>query len=157
VSKQAPTLVQRGLLLDERRDPDPARIAEIVAFQRDGHRVLLLARQPQRWRPTLNSMDADLGLQQILHQAFRRAGAELDGTLYLATGLFARRQSRTDDLTRAAERYGVDGGQLTAISADETLLESVVHAGGRALCVGSAKVPGASPYPDLQAALMAID
>jgi hypothetical protein len=102
-------------------------------------------------------MDADLGLQQILHQAFRRAGAELDGALYLATGLFARRQSRTDDLARAARRYGVDSGQLTAISADETLLESIVQSGGRALCVGSAKVPGSSPYPDLRSALMAID
>jgi len=157
MSRLAPVLVQRCLLLDLRREPDPDRIAELVAFQRDGHKVLLLARQPQRWRPTLNSMDADLGLQQILHQAFRRAGAELDGVLYLATGLFARRQSRTDDLARAARRYGVDSGQLTAISADETLLESIVQSGGRALCVGSAKVPGSSPYPDLRSALMAID
>jgi hypothetical protein len=157
MSKSAPVLVQRGLLLNERREPDPDRIAELVTFQREGHRILLLARQPQRWRPTLNSMDADLGLQQTLHQAFRRAGAELDGTLYLATGLFARRQTRTDDLARAAQRYGVDSGQLTAISADETLLDSIVQSGGRALCVGSAKVPGASPYPDLHSALMAID
>ncbi len=155
--KSAPVLVQRGLLLDQRREPAPDRIAELVAFQRDGHRILLFARQPQRWRPTVNSMDADLGLQQNLHQALRRAGAELDGTLYLATGLFARRQSRTDDLARAAQRYGVDSGQLTAISADETLLESIVHSGGRALCVGSAKVAGAAPYPDLQSAFMAID
>ena len=157
MSKSAPILVQRGLLLDQQREPDAEQITQLVAFQREGHRLLLLARQPQRWRPTLNSMDADLSLQQTLHQAFRRAGAELDGTLYLATGLFARRQSRADDLARAAQRYGVDSGQLIAISSDETLLESVVQSGGRALCVGPSKVPGASAYPDLQMALMAIN
>ncbi|MFP4207372.1 MAG: hypothetical protein ACLFSC_01860 [Wenzhouxiangella sp.] len=157
MARPAPVLVQRGLLLDAERNPDPERVAELVAFQRHGHRVLLLARQPQRWRPTRNSMDSDLGLQQVLHQVFRRAGAELDGTLYLATGLFARRQSRADDLARTASRYGVETGQLTAISGDETLLESVVQSGGRALSVGSARVVGASQHRHLQAALLAVD
>lgn len=152
-----PVLVQRGLLLDRARAPDPDRIAEVVAFQRSGHRVLLLARQPQRWRPTRNSMDADLGLQQQLHQAFRRAGAELDGTLYLATGLFARRQSRTEELARAARRYGVEAGQLIAVGSDDTLLDSVVQSGGRALNVGSVRVAGASRHRHLKAALLALD
>lgn len=155
--KSAPVLVQRGLLLNEHREPDTDQISLLVTFQRAGRKVLLLARQPQRWRPTLNSMDADLGLQQLLHQAFRRAGADLDGTLYLATGLFARRQSRADDLVRTAQRYGVEAAQLTAISADETLLESVVQAGGRGLCVGPSKVTGTSLHPNLQSALLAID
>lgn len=157
MSKSAPVLVQRGLLLNGHREPDADQISRLVAFQRSGRRVLLLARQPQRWRPTLNSMDADLSLQQLLHQAFRRAGADMDGTLYLATGLFARRQSRADDLARTAERFGVDAGQLTAISADETLLESVVQSGGRGLCVGASKVSGTSLHQNLQSALLAID
>lgn len=157
MSKSAPVLVQRGLLLDSQRMPEPDRIAELVAFQRSGRRILLLARQPQRWRPTRNSMDSDLGLQQQLHQAFRRAGAELDGTLYLATGLFARRQSRADELAQAARRYGVETGQLSAVGADETLLESVVQSGGRALNVGRAHVAGASRHRHLQAALLALD
>ncbi|MEE4638257.1 MAG: hypothetical protein V2J42_05925 [Wenzhouxiangella sp.] len=156
MSKPAPVMVQRGLLLDGQRAPDSERIAELVAFQRSGHRVLLLARQPQSWRPTRNSMDTDLGLQQQLHQAVRRAGAELDGTLYLATGLFARRQSRTEELTRAARRYGVETGQLIAVGDDETLLESIVQSGGRALNVGSAQVVGASQHRHLQAALLAL-
>lgn len=157
MSKSAPVLVQRGLLLDPQRAPDPERIAELVAFQRSGHRILLLARQPQRWRPTRNSMDMDLGLQQQLHQAFRRAGAELDGILYLATGLFARRQSRADELARTARRYGVETGQLTVIGADETLLESAVQSGGRALNVGPAPIAGASLHRHLQAALLALN
>ena len=157
MSKSAPVLVQRGLLLDPGRIPDPDRIAELVGFQRSGRRVLLLARQPQSWRPTRNSMDTDLGLQQQLHQSFRRAGAELDGTLYLTTGLFARRQSRADELARTARRYSVETGQLTVVGDDETLLDSVVQSGGRALNVGSVRVPGASRHRHLHAALLALE
>lgn len=156
MAKPAPVLVQRGLLLDAQRVPAPDRIAELVAFQRSGRRVLVLARQPQSWRPTRNSMDSDLSLQQQLHQAFRRAGAELDGTLYLATGLFARRQNRADELVQAARRYGVESGQLCAVGADETLLNSIVQSGGRALNVGPTQVAGASQHRHLQAALLAL-
>ncbi len=154
MARTVPLLIQRVLLLDQNRSqPDPARVAEVVAFQHAGHRVLLLARRPVRWRPTRSSMDADLGLQQTLHQAFVRAGAQLDGTLYLGTGFFARRQARIKELERLAQRYGVEAGDLTAIGSDPTLLETVVQSGGRAFNLGPQRVPGASQSDSLKAAL----
>ncbi|TVS13988.1 MAG: hypothetical protein EA419_00500 [Wenzhouxiangella sp.] len=152
----APVLVQRGLLLDGQRLPDGDRIGELVAFQRVGKRVLVLARQPARWRPTRNSMDEDLGLQQALHQAVVRAGAELDGTLYVSVGLFARRQARLNELVELAGRYRVEPAELTVVGSDSTLLESVIQCGGRALAVAEHKPAGASRYPSLQSALAAL-
>ncbi len=156
-ARAAPLLVQRGLLLDQARNqPDPERLEELIAFQRTGYRLVLLARRPVRWRPTLSSMDTDLGLQQTLHQAFRRAGAELDGTLYLTTGFFARRQARLDELQRLALRYGVKGHDLIAIGRDPTLLETVVQCGGRAFNLGSQAVAGAGASAGLKTALDAL-
>lgn len=155
-SKSVPVLIQRGLLLDGQRGPDPARIDELVVFQRSARRrLLLLARQPVRWRPTRNSVDEDLGLQQILHQSLRRAGAELDGVLYLTVGLFARRQSRLDELVELAGRYRIEPAELVAVGSDATLLESIVQSGGRALSVGE-KITGASRHASLRAALSAL-
>jgi len=155
--KIVPILIQRGLLLDDQRGPDPARIDELVAFQREARRrLLLLARQPVRWRPTRNSVDEDLGLQQTLHQSLRRAGAELDGVLYLTVGLFARRQSRLDDLVELARRYRIQPAELVAVGSDATLMESIVQSGGRALSVGD-KISGASRHASLKAALSALN
>lgn len=155
-SPAAPVLVQRGLLLDQQRTPDAGRIAELVAFHRAGHRILLLARQPVRWRPTRNSVDEDLGLQQALHQAVRRAGAQLDGVLYLAVGLLARRQARLDELAGLAVRYRIEPAGLIAVGSDPTLLESVIQCGGRALAVGGPKLPGASQHGSMKSALAAL-
>lgn len=157
MQRAAPVLIQRGLLLDEQRAPDAARVAELVAFQRGGRRVLLLARQPVRWRPTRNSLDEDLGMQQLLHQAVRRAGSELDGVLYLGVGLFARRQGRLDELADLAGRYRVETTDLIAVGSDPTLLESVMQSGGRALAVGPQKLPGAARHGSLKSALAALD
>lgn len=153
----APVLIQRGLLLDaQRRLPDDDRIGELVAFQRGGRRVLVLARQPARWRPTRNSMDKDLGLQQALHQAVGRAGAELDGILYVTVGLFARRQARLDELVELARRYQIKPAELIVVGADSTLLESVIQCGGRALAVADHAPDGASRHDSLKSALTAL-
>ncbi len=157
VGKTVPVLIQRGLLLDDQRRPDPARIDALVMFQRESkRRLLLLARQPVRWRPTRNSVDEDLGLQQILQQSLRRAGAELDGVLYLTVGLFARRQARLDELVHLAGRYMIEPSELVAVGSDVTLLESIVQSGGRALAVGE-RVTGASRHASLKAALAALN
>lgn len=154
--RSSPVLIQRGLLLDGGRGLDPARIDEVVAFQRSARRrILLLARQPVRWRPTRNSVDEDLGLQQLLHQALRRAGAESDGVLYLTVGFFARRQSRLDELAELARRYRIEPAELVAVGSDATLLESIVQSGGRALAVGE-KISGASHHGSLKTALAAL-
>ena len=149
-------MIQRGLLLDPERGPDAARIDELVAFQRSARRrVLLLARQPVRWRPTLNSVDEDLGAQQVLHQSLRRAGAEMDGVLYLRVGLFARRQTRLDELEALTARYRIEPAELMAVGSDATLLESIIQFGGQALAVGE-PVTGASRHASLKAALAAL-
>lgn len=156
MSKTLPVMIQRGLLLDGERKPDAARIDELVAFQRSARRrVLLLARQPVRWRPTLNSVDEDLGVQQVLHQSLRRAGAEMDGVLYLRVGLFARRQTRLDELEALSARYRIEPAELMVVGRDATLLESIVQFGGQALSVGE-PVTGASHHASLKAALAAL-
>jgi hypothetical protein len=150
---RAPILVQRELLLGERQQPQLARIEELVAFQRRGRRVLLVAEQPKSWRPTRKSVDQDLALQQQLHQLIRRAGAELDGVIYLATGLFARRRARLEELDQLAARYDVTAADLTVIAREPILLESIIHSSGRALGVGDAGVSGATRHDSLKAAL----
>lgn len=156
IARSPPLLIQRALLLDGQRGLDPACIDQVVAFQRSARRrILLLARQPMRWRPTRNSVDEDLGLQQLLHQALRRAGAEFDGVLYLTVGFFARRQARLDELAELARRYRIEPAELVAVGSDATLLESIVQSGGRALAVGE-KITGASQHASLKTALAAL-
>ncbi len=152
---QPPVLVQRELLLSNGQ-ADLERLEELVGFQRSGRRLLLLAEQPTTWRPTRKSVDHDLALQQQLHQLMRRAGAELDGVVYLGTGLFARKRTRLQELDRLAERYGTSSGELVLIGRDAILLESIILSGGRALAVGEVRVSGATRYPSLKAALGAL-
>ncbi len=150
-----PVLVQRELLLADGQ-PEVKNLEELVAFQRSGRRLLLVAEQPTRWRPTRKAVDHDLALQQQLHQLIRRAGAELDGVVYLTTGLFARKRARLQELEQLAERYSTSVGELSLIGRDAVLLESMVLSGGRALAVGEIKVSGATRYPSLRAALDAL-
>jgi hypothetical protein len=151
--RQPPVLIQRELLLDAGNKPDAARIEDVVSFQRKGFRMLLVAEQPVRWRPTRKAVDHDLMLQQELHQLIRRAGAELDGVLYLTTGLFARRRARLQQLEQLASRYDVDSADLVIISTEAILLESIIQTGGRAMAVGNVPVAGASRHDSLRAAL----
>jgi hypothetical protein len=151
-----PVLIQRELLLLEDGAADLARIEELVAFQRSGHHVLLVAEQPTRWRPTRRSVDHNLALQQELHQLILRAGAELDGVVYLATGLFARRMTRLEELDQLAGRYNVNAGDLILVAREPILLESAIRSGGKALAIGEVSVPGASRHETLKAALATI-
>ena len=151
--RKPPILIQRELLLDASKNPDKLRIEEVVNFQRKGFRILLVAEQPMRWRPTRKAVDHDLMLQQELHQLIRRAGAELDGVLYLTTGLFARRRARLGQLDDLAARYDVDSADLIIISTEAILLESIIQTGGRALAVGDVPVAGATRHESLRAAL----
>lgn len=150
---QSPILIQRELLLDESRKPDELRLEEVVNFQRKGFRMLLVAEQPVRWRPTRKAVDRDLMLQQELHQLIRRAGAELDGVLYLTTGLFARRRARLKQLDQLAARYNVTTSDLMIISSEAILLESIIQSGGRALAIGEVPVAGARRFSSLKSAL----
>ncbi len=150
-----PVLVQRELLLADGQ-PEMASLEQLVSFQRRGRRLLLVAEQPTRWRPTRKAVDHDLALQQQLHQLIRRAGAELDGVVYLATGLFARKRYRLQELEQLADRYQTSSGELSLIGRDAVLLESIVLSGGRALAVGEIKVSGATRYPNLRSALEAL-
>jgi hypothetical protein len=152
----SPVLVQRELLLGERKKPELARIEELVAFQRRGRTLLLVAEQPSSWRPTRKSVDHDLALQQELHQLIRRAGAELDGVVYLTTGLFARRRARLEELDQLAARYDTGAAELAVIARETILLESIIRSGGRALAVGNAGVSGATRFDSLKAALESI-
>ena len=151
--RQPPILIQRELLLDESNKPDELRLEEVVGFQRRGFRMLLVAEQPVRWRPTRKAVDHDLVLQQELHQLIRRAGAELDGVLYLTTGLFARRRARLQQLEQLAARYNVTPTDLIIISTEAILLESIIQTGGRALAVGEVPVAGARRFESLKGAL----
>ncbi len=153
---RAPVLVQRELLLARGQTPDAGRIEELVSFQRRGHHLLLVAEQPARWRPTRRAVDRDLAMQQELHQLIRRAGAELNGMVYLRTGLFARRRARLEELDQLAERYNRTAADLTIVAREPILLESILHSGGRALAVGEAGVTGATGYDNLRAALEAV-
>lgn len=153
---RVPVLIQRELLLSTGREPDGDRISELVDFQRRGYRVLIVAEQPGRWQPTRRSVDHDLALQQQLHQRVRRAGAVFDGVVYLATGLFARKRTRLDELDQLAARYDISAADLVLIARDGILLESMVYSGGRALAVGEPSVPGATPYKSLRSALKSL-
>lgn len=147
-----PVLIQRELLLNE-GTPDPEQIERLVAFQRLGHQVLLVAQQPASWRPTRRAVDRDLGLQQDMQQRVRRAGAELDGVIYLVTGLFARKRNRLSEIDQLGERYNVSAADLIFIGRETILLESFIQCGGKSLSVGSAAVPGAKGFDSLKAAL----
>jgi len=155
--KRAPILIQRELLLDSRREPDPERIGQLVDFQRRRHRVLIVAEQPSRWQPTRRSVDHDLALQQQLHQLVRRAGAVVDGVIYLPTGLFSRKSARLEELDQLAARYDVTAADLVVIAREGILLEAVVHSGGRALAIGKPPVAGATGHKSLKSALQTLE
>lgn len=150
-----PVLIERALLLNrEQRLPDTGRIERVVAFQRSGHRVLLVATRPAGWRPTRLSVDRDLALQQQLHQMFSRAGAELDGVLYLGGGLFSRKQRQKNEFERTAHRYGRNVVDITLIGTDQALMEAARQAGIKLQVVAD---PGAAPgLDDLDTALKSV-
>jgi hypothetical protein len=150
--RRAPILIERELLLDH-GNIDAVAIEKVVALQRRGHHVLLLAEQPHRWRPTRRSVDHDLALQQELQQRIGRAGADLDGVVYLETGLFSRKRARKDELDELAGRYKVPAADLILIGRDPILLESVVLSGGKSLAVNGPGVSGAVPLASLEAAI----
>jgi hypothetical protein len=152
----APILVERTLLLSDGQ-PDSDAIERLVSFLRDGHRLLLVAPRPRRWRPTRKAVDRDLALQQELHQMFARAGTELDGVLYLAAGLFSRRSAMAKELDSIAQRYERKMEEITLIGRNSALLEAYGKAGGPSLSVDPG--PSAEPrrYRSLGDALKELD
>ena len=130
-----PVLVERTLLIAADH-PDPAVIEQLVSFQRGGHRLLLVAPRPIRWRPTRKAVDRDLAIQQELHQCFTRAGAEIDGVYYLAAGLFKRRGAMARELDGIAQRYERKIDQIALIGNNAALLDAYAAAGGPVLAVG---------------------
>ncbi len=140
------------MLLDDEAI-NPTAVEHVVSLQRQGYHVLLLAEQPHRWRPTRRSVDHDLALQQELQQRISRAGAELDGVVYLETGLFTRKRTRSDALDELAARYKVPAADLVFIGQDPILLESIVLSGGKSIAVDSPGVKGCVPVANLQAAV----
>lgn len=149
----APFLIERALLI-EGGQPAPAQVEDLVGFQRDGHRVVLVAPRPARWRPTRRSVDHDLALQQQIHRMVTRAGADIDGVLYVSTGLFSRRQTRRDEFARLAERYDHAAPDLTLIGTDPALLEAAGRAGLRVLSVGDSGPSNSGHFNSLRGALM---
>jgi len=150
----APVLVERSLVLGRgERNPDAGRIERLVAFQRRGHRVLLVAPKPASWRPTRRSVDHDLALQQQLHQLFSRAGAELDGVLYLGTGLFSRKHRQRNEFEQTARRYGRKVGEITLIASDQALIEAADRVGLKLRVVGSKPITNIPTFEDFKTAL----
>ncbi|RFF26798.1 MULTISPECIES: hypothetical protein [unclassified Wenzhouxiangella] len=154
----APVLIERALLLGRGgRSPDAARIERVVAFQRRGHRIVLVAPKPSGWRPTRRSVDHDLALQQQLHQLFTRAGAELDGVLYLGTGLFSRKHRQKNEFEQTAQRYGRNVGEMTLIGSDQALIEAADRVGLKLGVVGSTPIPNIPTFENLKTALANVD
>lgn len=148
----APVLIERELLLGGSA-PLSARLERVVSFQRRGHRVLLVAPKPPSWRPTRRSVDQDLALQQTFHQRFTRAGAELDGVLYLGTGLFSRRQQQKNEFEQTARRYGRNVGEMTLICSDQSLIEVADRVGLKLCVIGSTPITNIPTYEDFKTAL----
>lgn len=152
----APVLIERSLLVGG-NEPALARVEEVVSFQRRGHRVLLVAPKPKSWRPTRRSVDHDLALQQSLHQQITRAGAELDGVLYMGTGLFSRRQRQKGEFGQIARRYGRKVSEVTLVGSQPDLLEAAIQAGVRVLSVGEAGPADSTSFETLQAAFSSLE
>ncbi|NBB92087.1 MAG: hypothetical protein GVY32_02840 [Gammaproteobacteria bacterium] len=150
----APTLIERSLLLGRGdHSPDTPCIEKVVSFQRRGHRVLLVAPRPAGWRPTRRSVDHDLALQQQFHQLFTRAGAELDGVLYLGTGLFSRKNRQKNEFEQTARRYGRNVDEMTLIGSDQSLIEAADRVGLKLHVIGSTPIPNIPTFEDLKTAL----
>lgn len=149
----APTLIERSLLLDHSAQIDRQQIERLAEFQRGGRRVLLVAVQPRSWRPTRRRVDRDLALQKRLQQLVSRAGGELDGVLYLDTGLFSRRHQKISELEQIARRYGRKAGDCVLIGSDQAILEAAAQAGMKLCAVGTAQPDGAVSFDSLRAAL----
>lgn len=150
----APVLIERALLLGRGDSaPDAARIEKVVAFQRRGHRVLLVAPKPASWRPTRRSVDRDLALQQQLHQMFSRAGAELDGVLYLGTGLFSRKDRQKNEFEQTARRYGRNVGEMLLIGCDQALIEAADRVGLKLHVIGSNPITNIPTFENFRTAL----
>jgi hypothetical protein len=153
-TQAAPVFIERALLLGRgERNPDAARIERVVAFQRRGHRVLLVAPKPTSWHPTRRSVDHDLALQQRLHQLFSRAGAELDGVLYLGTGLFSRKHRQKNEFEQTARRYGRNVGEITLIGSDQALIEVADRVGLKLYVVGATPITNIPVFEDFKTAL----
>ncbi|AKS40396.1 hypothetical protein [Wenzhouxiangella marina] len=149
---RAPILIQRELLLNG-AEPSADELERLVAFQRQGHSVLLVAIQPARWRPTRRLVDHDLALQQDLQQRIRRAGAELDGVVYLEAGLFSSKRARRREIDQLAARYNVAAADLVFLGCEPALLDLIIRCGGKSLAIDCRGPSGSVPFKSLQAGL----
>ncbi|MDT8451086.1 MAG: hypothetical protein RQ847_13035 [Wenzhouxiangellaceae bacterium] len=103
---KAPVLVQVDLI-GTPEDPVRQRLLPALAeLAQNEWPLVLLAVRPDRWTPTRNRVDRAFMRQATIEADLRRAGAALDGILYLDFGLFSRQRQRGRDIADLADRYG---------------------------------------------------
>ena len=147
-------LVERDLIMAGEQ-PDRERLESLIPFTHHRWRLLLLAWQPEQWRPTRRSVDEALVIQQQTHEQLVRWGADLDGFVYLPSPVFGRRRQRCDTLTRVIERYQFDADRCWLISSRELDVEVAVLTGVQAVFISTAarQSPGTRIAADLEQAI----
>lgn len=150
-----PVLIDRSLLVEPGSDSTPhgPHLDALIALQRQGRRILLVSIKPSGWRPTRRSVDSDLVLQHRFYQLFMRAGAELDGILYLSPKLFGRRQRYVDEFERTAQRYDCKASEMSFVSADHALIGIARSAGLDVIEVAGGSPPAGQVNPELESVL----
>ncbi len=77
----------------------------LASLYRGGYRILVLAPQPESWRPSRQAMDGDLDRQQRIFQQLDALGVALDGVYYIPRSLFSQGRKRQRAFADIARRY----------------------------------------------------
>ena len=151
-------LVDRTLLRDDGGQLQHARLDGLIPFSHGRWRLLLLAWQPEQWRPTRRSVDADLMFQQQAHEQMMRLGADLDGFVYLPSPVFGRRRMRARSLSGVIRRYRLAADAVWLVSSRAQDIEVGIMAGVQVIQVGGKDkgVAAATQVADFEAALAAL-
>lgn len=122
---------------------------------RRGYRLVLIAPQPERWRPTRRSMDEALAEQQRIRESLDTAGAPLDGIYYYATGFFGQKRQRQQMLEELLLRCGLPSSMAVMIASGERDLDCARQAGFHLLPIQGPEDDslGARPFANLRAAV----
>lgn len=146
-------LIDRTLLSDEGQ-PHRERLETLIPYTHGLWRLLIVAWQPEQWRPTRRSVDEGLVYQQQAHEQLMRWGADLDGFIYLPSPVFGRRRQRAGVLSGVIKRYRLEAKSVWLVSGRSMDIDVGIMAGVNTVHIGNKKpIAGALQVADLAAAI----
>ncbi len=110
-----------------------ASVYQLIAwFSRHRFLILATARQPDRWLPDSDRVDAALLGSDSIRSQLNDAGGNLDGVYYVRKSLLTQRRNREEALTDILNRYALKSDHCHLLSGSGKFVQAALSLGIRA-------------------------